>query len=122
VNAISCCVSARDPWMGLLVTCDLFVLVLVVSFILMRHFDARDRRIHDVFEDTRAQFMSAARRFQDSRVGCPSLVEIVFLGFGALQAFNRAQRCNPELIPDADWMNTMLWVERKAKTMGLWRG
>jgi ABC-type multidrug transport system fused ATPase/permease subunit len=120
---ITCCVeSTSGPWWMTLVAFDLLVLILLASFILMRHFNARDQRIRDAFRDARHRFMSAADEHRAELSELPTFIWVVLLGVAALAAFVRAKEVTPDLHPDADWLNTMRWIELKAKRFELWRG
>lgn len=123
-RVVCCAMESNGPWWLGLAAFDLFVLVCLVCFILIRHFNARDARIRVVLDeclDARHKLMMTAKRYQrgrtpDIRV---AITEMVFLGQESLQAFQRAQAVVPELEPDADWTNTLLWVKSKARLLDL---
>jgi AcrR family transcriptional regulator len=103
---------------------DLFVLVCLVCFILYRYFEARDARIKAVHEDylgARYKLMMAAKGYQVGRVPDirAAIEEMVLLGQASLQAFEKAKALLPDLEPDGDWTNTLLWVKSKARLIGL---
>jgi hypothetical protein len=116
--------TGRESAWSLFAVADLFVLVVVTCCILARHFNARDARnrlVWQSFETARAAFMQAAENYQSRRVAdlAAAIAELIMLGDASLKAFGRARVLFPEAEPDADWTNTLLWAQSKARLFGI---
>ena len=114
--------GAAGPWWATLAVLDLFVLVLVVSFILIRHFDRRDARLRSAWQryaEARERFMRAAWHYQAGGIRDirSALTQLVMLGADSLAAFDEFHAAHPDAqtLADADWINTLMWVQSKAR-------
>ncbi|HXK36103.1 MAG TPA: hypothetical protein VJ553_00790 [Candidatus Paceibacterota bacterium] len=120
---ISCCAETQaDLWWTIFAALSIFELVILASFLLMRRFNARDQRIRNAFCDARQRFMSAADEHRAELADPATFIRVVLLGIRAIEAFAWAREVAPDLHPDADWLNTMRWIELKAKRFELRRG
>lgn len=120
---ICCAADASGPWWLTLAAFDLFVLVCLVCWVLLRHFDARDARIDAAWRtaaEARGRFMDLLEQWQAGPGAADVLfTQLVFRATASLNAFEAAVAATPAHLPapepDADWLNGIRWVEFQAK-------
>jgi len=120
-RVVCCLAEPAGPWWLTLAAFDLFVIVCLVCFLLVRYFDARDARIRPLVEAadaTRVAFMACAgwqRQAHHYFGHIPEDVpELVFLGDASLRAFVQLKDVWPQAHPDPEWLDMLGWVERMA--------
>jgi len=127
--AVCCAADASGPWWLPLAAFDLFVIVCLVCFVLIRYFNARDARTDAAWRaatEARGRFMETLAEWQVGRYSADALFTVLVLrATASLNAYRAAVAATPKHLPvpepDADWLNGLRWVEMKAKFRGLWR-